>query len=106
MFQTKTSSVDSDSLMNHVAAVMPDVIALRRHLHAYPELSGHEEKTAAHVARLLESKGIPVQSGIGGHGLLSTIRVSEDRPWVALRADMDALPMSDGKKTCAYASTV
>jgi len=106
MFQAKTPSVNSDSLMKHVSAVMPEVIALRRHLHAHPELSGQEQKTATHVARLLESKGIAVQSGIGGHGLFTSVRVSEDRPWIALRADMDALPIRDGKKTCNYASTV
>ena len=97
--------MNSDRFMQHVAAVMPDVIALRRHLHAHPELSGHEKKTAAHVAGLLEGNGIAVRSGIGGYGLLSTIRVAEDRPWVALRADMDALPIHDGKKMCDYAST-
>jgi len=95
-----------EDLMKQAATVMPDVIALRRHLHAHPELSGQEEKTAAHVAGLLESKGIAVRSGIGGHGLLASIRASEGKPWIALRADMDALPIGDGKKTCDYASTV
>ncbi len=104
MFQASVLSVDSDLLVSRVAAVMPDVVALRRHLHVHPELSGHEEKTAAHVAMLLEHKGLAVQSGVGGYGLLSTIKTSEDRPWVALRADMDALPISDGKKMCDYAS--
>ncbi len=104
LFPTKTPSMDRDSLMDHVAAMMPDVIALRRHLHAHPEISGHEEETASHVARLLENKGIPVQSGIGGSGLLASIRVSEDKPWIALRADMDALPVQDGKN-CDYTST-
>jgi len=101
----KTSGND-EGLTHRVETVMPDVIALRRHLHMHPELSGHEEQTAAHVAKLLESQGIAVQSGIGGHGLLASIKVSEDKPWIALRADMDALPIGDGKKTCDYASTV
>jgi len=106
LLQHKVPSGKGEELAARVESVMPEVIALRRHLHAHPELSGEEKFTAAHVAKLLESKGIPVQSGIGGHGLLASIKVSEDKPWVALRADMDALPIADGKKACAYASTV
>jgi len=95
-----------EGLASSVESVMREVIALRRHLHAHPELSGQEEQTAAHVAKLLENKGIPVQSGIGGYGLLASIKTSEDKPWIALRADMDALPIQDEKKTCTYTSTV
>lgn len=100
------SSVNSDDLASHVALIMSEVIAVRRYLHRHPELSDQEEKTASHIAGLLEKHGIPVQSGIGGHGLLAQINISGDKPWIALRADMDALPIADGKKTCAYASTV
>jgi len=104
LLQHKMTFVNRDSLTDNVAAVMPEVIALRRHLHAHPELSGQEEQTATHVAKLLESKGIPVQSGLGGYGLRASIKTSEDKPWIALRADMDALPIQDEKKTCDYAS--
>jgi len=104
--QHKISSENEEHLMHQVATVMPDVIALRRHLHAHPELSGQEKQTAAHLAGLLESRGMPVKSGIGGHGLLASITVSNDKPWIALRADMDALPVHDTKQACAYASMV
>jgi len=106
LLQHKAPSENSEYLISHVETVMADVIALRRYLHAHPERSGQEVQTAARVAKLLESKGVPVQSGIGGHGLLASIKVSEGKPWIALRADMDALPIQDGKEKCDYASTV
>jgi len=93
-------------LADRIAAIIPEVISLRRHLHAHPELSGREEQTAARVAGLLEAHGIPVQTGIGGHGLLACIEAGRDKRWIALRADMDALPIQDGKDACEYASTM
>jgi len=91
--------------MKAVRAVMPEVVALRRDLHAHPELSGQESRTAARIAALLEERGISVRRGIGGHGLLARIETGKDKPWVALRADMDALPIPDGKP-CDWASVV
>ena len=99
------TSTHAGELAARVARVMNNVIALRRHLHAHPELSGEEEQTAAHIAGLLEDEGIPVRRGIGGHGLLARIETDAERPWVALRADMDALPIPDGKQ-CDWASGV
>jgi len=84
---------------------MDKVVALRRHLHMHPELSGEETQTAALLAQRLEAEGIPVRRGIGGHGLLARIETDNDRPWIALRADMDALPIPDDKP-CAWASQV
>ncbi len=106
LMQHKITAEGNTELPYRVEAIMPDVIALRRHLHAHPELSGHEEQTAVHVAGLLAASGIPVQSGIGGYGLLARIEAGEDKPWIALRADMDALPVQDGKGACPYASVV
>jgi len=106
LIQHKISAEDNMDLSCRVEAIMPEVVVLRRQLHAHPELSGHEEKTAAHVASLLTAAGIPVRSGIGGHGLLARIESGDDKPWIALRADMDALPVQDGKGACPYASTV
>lgn len=81
-----------------------ETIAIRRHLHAHPELSGQEEMTAAFVAKRLEQMQIPFRSGVGGHGLVAHIRGAlAGDGCVALRADMDALPI-DEKNEVTYRS--
>ncbi|MFZ9939486.1 MAG: M20 metallopeptidase family protein [Bacteroidia bacterium] len=73
-----------------------EVVRHRRYLHQNPELSFEEEQTAAYVAGRLDEMGIPYQKGIGGHGLVAHIRGrNPDRALVALRADMDALPIQE-----------
>ena len=78
-----------DSLADRIA---PTLTEWRRHLHQNPELSRHEEKTAAFVGEKLREMGIPFESGVGGHGVVATIRRGGNRS-VGLRADMDALPI-------------
>ncbi|MEJ6548625.1 amidohydrolase [Corynebacterium sp. USCH3] len=63
-------------------------------MHENPELSEHEEQTAAHVLRRLESLGAEVTSGIGGHGITAVWR-NGDGPTVLYRADFDALPVTE-----------
>lgn len=92
-------------LQDRVDAVLPEAIRLRRLLHQQPELSGHEAHTAALVATTCRELGLSVRGGIGGHGVLATLQIDETLPWMAMRADMDALPIHDGKQ-CAYASQV
>ncbi len=73
-----------------------DVLSIRRHLHAHPELSYHEVETAAFVARKLKSYGIECQTGIAGHGITAFIKgKNPDKNIYALRADMDALPITE-----------
>ncbi|MCF3945170.1 amidohydrolase [Acidiphilium sp. AL] len=64
----------------------------RHHLHRHPEVSLHEEKTAQFVRDKLTELGIPFEAGIGGHGVVATLRRGGNRS-VGLRADMDALPI-------------
>jgi len=72
----------------------PDVLAMRRHLHMHPELSYQEVETSSFVAAQLQRLGLEVQTGIGGHGLTAFIRGNNpESRLVALRADMDALPI-------------
>jgi amidohydrolase len=72
------------------------VVSLRRHLHQHPELSFHEFNTAAFVAAELEAIGIPFQKGVAGTGLVGIIEGNNpSRKVVALRADMDALPIQE-----------
>lgn len=71
-----------------------ELLAIRHHLHSHPELSFHEEKTAAFLSGLLTEWGIEHQKGVGGHGIVGIIHGSNPTAKViALRADMDALPI-------------
>lgn len=73
-----------------------DIVAIRRHLHMYPELSLQEHQTASFIASKLTAMGIPFETGVAGTGLVGLIRGnSADGPVVALRADMDALPITE-----------
>lgn len=83
----------------------PEMVGWRRHLHRHPELSYHEEGTAAFVAGKLEEFGIQVTRNIGGYGVVGDLEGPRKGPRIALRADMDALPIQD-EKACDYASTV
>ncbi|HZG54948.1 amidohydrolase [Paenibacillus sp.] len=85
---------------------MDKVIAWRRHLHKYPEVSYSEKETAAFVARHLTEMGWRVRTGVGGHGVVADLDGGAGAgKRIALRADMDALPIQD-QKTVEYASTV
>lgn len=97
--------MNSERLMAAVEDVLPDAIRVRRFLHQHPELSGNEEQTSRLVATTCRELGLKVREGIAGHGVLATLIVGAQAPWIALRADMDALPISDGKQQ-AYASRV
>jgi amidohydrolase len=89
-------------------AALPELIALRRHLHAHPELSGNEHQTAALVAGELRGLGWRVQEGVGRTGVLAELGPELDgcgrpAPLVALRVDMDALPVEE-RTGVAFAS--
>lgn len=85
-----------DSLTGSVES---NCISIRRQIHQNPELSGEEYETAALIASELRSMGIEVQEGVGGTGVVGLLRGKSDFPVVALRADMDALPMPEPEKT-------
>lgn len=84
---------------------MGRVVAWRRHLHQYPELSYQEKETSAFVAEKLESFGWKVRIGIGGYGVVADLEGKGPGKCIALRADMDALPIQDAKQA-EYASKV
>lgn len=74
----------------------PRLIDIRRHLHAHPELSGHEHQTAAYAAGVLSSCGLPVQESMGRTGLVVELEGSgQDPRRLAVRTDMDALPIEE-----------
>lgn len=76
-------------------AVNAKVVTWRRDLHEHPELSGSEERTARVVADHLRALGIEVRTNVGGHGVVGVLRGGRPGRVVALRADMDALPVTE-----------
>lgn len=73
-----------------------DLIELRRHLHAHPELSFQEENTSAFICRQLDTWGVEYTKGWAGHGIVATINAMiPSHDFIALRADMDALPIEE-----------
>ncbi|HVH38702.1 MAG TPA: amidohydrolase [Gemmatimonadaceae bacterium] len=77
------------------ASVTPKVVAWRRDIHEHPELSGQEVRTAALVAKHLRSLGMEVREGVGGTGVVGVLKGGRPGRVVALRADMDALPVTE-----------
>ena len=88
-----------------IAEVTPRVIEYRRHVHANPELSNRETETAAYVAAHLRALGMEVQTGVARTGVVGVLRGGRPGPTVALRADMDALPVTE-QVGLPFASTV
>ncbi|MBP3039867.1 amidohydrolase [Bacillaceae bacterium Marseille-Q3522] len=82
-----------------------EIISWRRDFHQHPELGFEEERTAQIVANHLKSLGLEVQTGVGKTGVTGLLRGKQDGPTIALRADMDALPIQD-QKTTEYCSKV
>ena len=79
--------------------------AWRHHLHRHPEMSLHEVETAAFVAARLSELGIPFEASVGGHGVVATLTRGHSNRSVGLRADMDALPITETTNAPPYAST-
>jgi amidohydrolase len=76
-------------------AVMPKVVEWRRDLHSHPELGNREVRTAAKIAEHLRSLGIEVQTGVAHTGVVGLLKGGRPGPVVALRSDMDALPVTE-----------
>nr|WP_245730755.1 amidohydrolase [Pseudohongiella acticola] len=84
-----------DNVQARVDDVMPDVVAWRRDFHQHPELGNREFRTAGIIAEHLESLGMEVETGIAHTGVVGVLRGGQPGPVVALRADMDALPVEE-----------
>ena len=78
-----------------IASYVDELRAIRRDLHAHPEIAFEEERTAAIVAERLADWGIAVDRGLAVTGVVGTLSVGSGKRSVALRADMDALPMPE-----------
>ena len=85
-------------------SVSEKVIKWRRHLHQNPELSNREFETAKYVAKHLRSLGLEVQTGVAHTGVVAKLKGGKKGPLIALRADMDALPVKE-QVNLPFAST-
>ena len=94
----------ADPLRDAVAADLPSLVELYRELHAQPELSRQEIKTAARLAREMRRMGFAVTAGVGGTGVVAVLE-NGPGPVVMLRTDMDALPVTEATGL-PYASKV
>jgi amidohydrolase len=85
--------------------IVPQVITWRRDFHAHPELGNHEVRTSGIVADYLRSLGLEVKTGVAKTGVIGILKGGHPGPVVALRADMDALPITE-PPGLPFASTV
>lgn len=92
-------------VMRYMEQNFSEMVEVRRHLHMHPELSHQEINTPAFIANQLESFGVEVKRGVGGRGVVGTIRGGKPGKTIAFRADFDALPIQDMKQV-PYKSTV
>ena len=88
-------SAEDVDFLAEARRVEPEIIKTRRALHRHPELAYHEVATAKKVADALEAMGIEVRRGVGGTGVLGTLKGGRPGRVVALRADMDGLPVQE-----------
>lgn len=84
-----------NELLKAATEIEPFLIDFRRDLHQYPELSLEEKETSAKVARELEKLGLTVRTRVGGYGVIADLAGDLPGPVIALRADMDALPIQE-----------
>ena len=78
-----------------ITAAVPAITALRHRIHQNPELSNRETETAALVAAHLRELGLEVRTGVAHTGVVGILRGGRPGPVVAVRADMDALPVTE-----------
>ncbi|MCS7207757.1 MAG: hypothetical protein NZ951_07495 [Dehalococcoidia bacterium] len=78
-----------------VADLKEEIVSLRRDLHMHPETAFTEERTAALIARRLRGLGYTVREKVGRTGVVALLETGEPGPTLAIRADIDALPIQE-----------
>ena len=91
----------ANQILDKSKALTEQIIKWRRYLHKHPELGFEEIETAKFIEKELASFGLKARTGIGKTGIV--VNIGSGKPCIALRADMDALPIQDMKKV-PYAS--
>jgi len=94
-----------EQIAERIRVLHPQLVERRRDFHRHPELAFQEVRTSGIVAEWLQALGLEVRTGVAQTGVVATLRGAKPGPTVALRADMDALPIQD-VKNCDYKSTV
>src|SRR6516165_6032199 len=81
-------------MLKEARELQPELVEVRRYLHTHPELSFQEKETANFVGDRLDKLGFTVKKGLAKTGLIADFK-TQDGPMVAIRADMDALPIDE-----------
>jgi len=92
-------------LLAEARGLLPELASLRRDLHRHPELGGQERRTAALIAERLQRLGLAVRTGVAGTGVVGLLHARAGAPAIALRADIDALPVEEANEV-PYRSAV
>ena len=91
-----SADAERDAMFSRsVVEMFPRLVEIRRDIHMHPELSNEEVRTSALVAKRLRELGLEVKTGIAKHGVVGLLKGSAEGPCVAVRADMDALPIKE-----------
>ena len=98
MAQDLTKTIESKAL-----AVQSKLVEWRRHLHEHPELGNREYNTAAYIILQLKELGLEIQTGVGKTGVVAILKGAKPGPCIALRADIDGLPVKE-RVNIPYAS--
>lgn len=88
-------SPEAERIFQSISQYLPEMVALRHDFHAHPELAYEEHRTAKIVADLLRKWGYEVTTGIGKTGVVGRLKVGDGNKSIALRADFDALPITE-----------
>jgi amidohydrolase len=99
----QVSATVQKKITDQAAQIEKKVIEWRRHIHQYPELSNREFKTSAYIAKHLASLGIEIDTGVAHTGVVGLLKTGKPGPVIALRADMDALPVTE-RNSLSFAS--
>lgn len=86
-------------MANHIVSILENnrnqIEEWFQHMHRYPELSMNEDETAKYIAGLVREWGYDVETGVGKHGIVASLKVGDGGPAIGLRADFDALPIQE-----------
>ncbi|MEK5067151.1 M20 family metallopeptidase [Sporosarcina sp. FSL K6-1508] len=82
-------------LFTELDNIYEEIVEIRRYLHQHPELSFEEENTAKYIAEYHEKLGHEIRKNVGGNGVLAYLKGDKPGPTIALRADFDALPITE-----------
>jgi hippurate hydrolase len=92
---TLQDAAAADKVLPAIAEIAPEMVALRHQIHAHPELAYEEFVTSDLVAARLAEWGYEVHRGLGGTGVVGTLRLGQGKRRLGIRADMDALPIQE-----------